>query len=246
MAAGAHPLLGLRPRLHAAARDADVLPRRPAVRRTTRSSTRCATRRRATLLVARFDLETTSRSGRSATAGTSSSAAADRHDADGRAVTLPRTPSQTVGPYYAIGLCRRAENELAAGRAVELDAAGCSTATATPIPDGVIELWDAAGAPRGAAAARDAGRRASRSSSRSRAAPGEAPHLEVLRLRARPAPAPADADLLPGRATRTRPTRCSRRSTRPTARRWSRRRTATACASTSTCRATRADGLLRQ
>ena len=25
---------------------------------------------------------------------------------------LPRTPSQTVGPYYAIGLCRRVENEL--------------------------------------------------------------------------------------------------------------------------------------
>ena len=28
-------------------------------------------------------------------------------------MTLPRTPSQTVGPYYAIGLCRRVENELA-------------------------------------------------------------------------------------------------------------------------------------
>ena len=23
-----------------------------------------------------------------------------------------KTPSQTVGPYYAIGLCRRVENEL--------------------------------------------------------------------------------------------------------------------------------------
>ena len=32
LAAGAHPLLAVRPRVHAAARDADVLPRRPAVR----------------------------------------------------------------------------------------------------------------------------------------------------------------------------------------------------------------------
>jgi len=62
-------------------------------------------------------------------------------------VTLPRTPSQTVGPYYAIGLCRRAENELAprsAQGAVQLigqllDGEG------TPIGDGMIELWDAAG-----------------------------------------------------------------------------------------------------
>ena len=27
-------------------------------------------------------------------------------------LTLPPTPSQTVGPYYTIGLCRRVENEL--------------------------------------------------------------------------------------------------------------------------------------
>jgi len=62
-------------------------------------------------------------------------------------MTLPRTPSQTVGPYYAIGLCRDAQNELAqrsAPGAVQLigqllDGAG------TPIGDGMIELWDAAG-----------------------------------------------------------------------------------------------------
>ena len=62
-------------------------------------------------------------------------------------MTLPRTPSQTVGPYYAIGLTRRPQNELA-GRgdpgAVRLigqliDGAG------TPISDGMIEIWDAAG-----------------------------------------------------------------------------------------------------
>ena len=55
-------------------------------------------------------------------------------------MTLPVTPSQTVGPYYAIGLCRRAENE--PGTALRLvgrllDGAG------EPINDGMIEVWDA-------------------------------------------------------------------------------------------------------
>lgn len=57
-------------------------------------------------------------------------------------MTLPRTPSQTVGPYYAIGLCRRTENELAAegvrlhGRL--LDGQG------EPIDDGLVEVFDGA------------------------------------------------------------------------------------------------------
>jgi protocatechuate 3,4-dioxygenase, alpha subunit len=54
-----------------------------------------------------------------------------------------RTPSQTVGPFYAIGLCRRAENELASGGTELfgqlLDGRG------KPITDGLVELWDAAG-----------------------------------------------------------------------------------------------------
>ena len=76
VAAGAHPLLGLRPRVHAAARHADVLPRRPAVRvrpdlplgarpEGARAADRALRPRRRR-----------SRSGRSATGGTSSSAAA--------------------------------------------------------------------------------------------------------------------------------------------------------------------------
>ena len=54
-------------------------------------------------------------------------------------MTLPVTPSQTVGPYYAIGLCRRRENELVpdgiaiTGRLLDGDG--------EPIPDGMIELW---------------------------------------------------------------------------------------------------------
>ncbi len=62
-------------------------------------------------------------------------------------MTLSPTPSQTVGPFYAIGLCRRPDNELVAAGdpgAVTLvgtlfDGAG------EPIVDGVVEVWDATG-----------------------------------------------------------------------------------------------------
>jgi protocatechuate 3,4-dioxygenase, alpha subunit len=51
------------------------------------------------------------------------------------------TPSQTVGPYYSIGLCRRPENELDADglelRGRLLDGRG------EPIADGMVEVWDA-------------------------------------------------------------------------------------------------------
>jgi protocatechuate 3,4-dioxygenase alpha subunit len=51
-----------------------------------------------------------------------------------------RTPSQTVGPFYAIGLCRAADNELVrggvplTGRLLDGDGA--------PVVDGMIELWE--------------------------------------------------------------------------------------------------------
>jgi protocatechuate 3,4-dioxygenase alpha subunit len=51
------------------------------------------------------------------------------------------TPSQTVGPFYSIGLCRRTDNVLAADgvrvSGMLLDGAG------EPIPDGLIEVWSA-------------------------------------------------------------------------------------------------------
>jgi protocatechuate 3,4-dioxygenase alpha subunit len=53
---------------------------------------------------------------------------------------MNRTPSQTVGPYYSIGLCRRPDNELAPDgvelAGVLLDGQG------DPINDGVIEVLD--------------------------------------------------------------------------------------------------------
>ena len=53
-----------------------------------------------------------------------------------------RTPSQTVGPFYSIGLCRRPENELDADGAELLGT--LFDGRGDPIPDGVIEIWDAA------------------------------------------------------------------------------------------------------
>jgi protocatechuate 3,4-dioxygenase alpha subunit len=57
-------------------------------------------------------------------------------------VTLIRTPSQTVGPFYSIGLCRKPANALVESgvelRGVLYDGDGA------PIADGMIEIWDAA------------------------------------------------------------------------------------------------------
>jgi protocatechuate 3,4-dioxygenase alpha subunit len=51
-----------------------------------------------------------------------------------------RTPSQTIGPYFAIGLCRRDESILPNGsirlRGRVLDGEG------SPVDDAVVELWN--------------------------------------------------------------------------------------------------------
>lgn len=53
------------------------------------------------------------------------------------------TPSQTVGPYYAIGLARRPEHELDPG-GIELHG-DLIDGRGEPIPDGLVEVWDPAG-----------------------------------------------------------------------------------------------------
>ena len=82
-------------------------------------------------LVARFDLERRRPSGRSATRW-DIVAAAD-------AVRGMRTPSQTVGPYFTLGLCIRPQHELPGGSVrVEgrvFDGEG------EPIDDAMLELW---------------------------------------------------------------------------------------------------------
>lgn len=53
------------------------------------------------------------------------------------------TPSQTVGPFYSIGLVEDGQNELDAGGVLLegrlFDGQG------EPVPDGLIEAWDVAG-----------------------------------------------------------------------------------------------------
>lgn len=59
-------------------------------------------------------------------------------------MSLTRTPSQTVGPYYSIGLCRRVENELVPRddeRAVRL-AGRLLDGDGEPVGDGLVEVWD--------------------------------------------------------------------------------------------------------
>jgi protocatechuate 3,4-dioxygenase alpha subunit len=61
-------------------------------------------------------------------------------------MTLPTTPHQTVGPYYAIGLSRRPENELAApDDPAALRLVGRLLDGESDPVDGLIEVWDVVG-----------------------------------------------------------------------------------------------------
>jgi len=53
-----------------------------------------------------------------------------------------RTPSQTVGPYYEIGLCDRPSQEVAPGGPVRIE--GCVLDGAgDPVSDAMVEIWQA-------------------------------------------------------------------------------------------------------
>jgi protocatechuate 3,4-dioxygenase, alpha subunit len=59
-------------------------------------------------------------------------------------MTLTRTPSQTVGPFFTIGLCRERQNEVVPNGSVRvvghvLDGHG------EPVADALIELWQQEG-----------------------------------------------------------------------------------------------------
>jgi protocatechuate 3,4-dioxygenase alpha subunit len=92
-----------------------------------------------------------------------------------------RTPSQTVGPFYSIGCCRRSESDL-----VEPASAGAFRLTGTlfdgagdPIADGLIELWDGVGGTWGRSGTHPAG--AFRFTvAKPAPSSGAAPHLEAV------------------------------------------------------------------
>jgi protocatechuate 3,4-dioxygenase alpha subunit len=96
-------------------------------------------------------------------------------------MTLQRTASQTVGPFYEIGMCRRPDNELAARddpAAVELVGRLIDGAE-QPIVDGLIEVWDPVGR-RWGRCGTDAEGTFSFVFEKPDALPGQAPRLDVF------------------------------------------------------------------
>jgi protocatechuate 3,4-dioxygenase alpha subunit len=95
-------------------------------------------------------------------------------------VTLARTPSQTVGPYYTIGLCRPGEHEL-----VDPSDPGAVTLSGSlldgdgaPVTDGMVEIWQPVERRWGRSGTHPDGT-FSFVLTKPAAAPGEAPHLDV-------------------------------------------------------------------
>lgn len=61
-------------------------------------------------------------------------------------MTLGTTPSQTVGPFYAIGLTWPSNELVTAGTSGALELSGLLLdGRGDPIVDGMVEVWDAAG-----------------------------------------------------------------------------------------------------
>jgi protocatechuate 3,4-dioxygenase, alpha subunit len=92
-----------------------------------------------------------------------------------------RTPSQTVGPYYAIGMSRRLSNELvppADPTAMRLDGR-LYDGEGSPVPDGLVEVWDASDQRWGRSGTDEDGA-FSFVVAKPSAMSGAAPHLEVL------------------------------------------------------------------
>jgi len=53
-----------------------------------------------------------------------------------------KTPSQTVGPYFSIGLCRREQHVAAPGGDVQIVGRVLDGAD-EPVPDAMVEIWQA-------------------------------------------------------------------------------------------------------
>jgi protocatechuate 3,4-dioxygenase alpha subunit len=92
-------------------------------------------------------------------------------------VSLERTPSQTVGPFFEFGLCVRPQNQLVAADAADairiegrvLDGEGA------PVPDALVEIW-----PEWARCGTGADGGYWFRTRKPAALPGQAPHLAML------------------------------------------------------------------
>jgi protocatechuate 3,4-dioxygenase alpha subunit len=96
-------------------------------------------------------------------------------------VTLPRTPSQTVGPFYSIGLARDPQSQLVDPddpTAVRL-VGRLFDGRGAPVPDGMVEVWDPVGR-RWGRSGTDSEGRFSFVVTKPGALPGEAPRFDVL------------------------------------------------------------------
>ena len=59
-------------------------------------------------------------------------------------MSLGRTPSQTVGPYFTIGLCREQQNVVVRGGSIRL-VGRVLDGNGDPVDDAMIELWQPEG-----------------------------------------------------------------------------------------------------
>jgi protocatechuate 3,4-dioxygenase alpha subunit len=100
-------------------------------------------------------------------------------------LTPALTPSQTVGPFFSIGLCNRSANDLVEDGPIAIEGAVLDGA-GDPVPDAMLEIWqaDARGSYSGAfgwgrSGTDDEGRYSFRTV-KPGAVDGQAPHLVVL------------------------------------------------------------------
>jgi protocatechuate 3,4-dioxygenase, alpha subunit len=59
-------------------------------------------------------------------------------------MTLEPTPSQTVGPFFTIGLCRERQNDVVPGGSVHV-VGHVFDGNGEPVADALIELWQTEG-----------------------------------------------------------------------------------------------------
>jgi protocatechuate 3,4-dioxygenase, alpha subunit len=95
-------------------------------------------------------------------------------------MTLGGTPSQTVGPFFAIGLLREPQNELVRGGSIRI-VGRVVDGLGDPVPDALVELWQPGdGGTRWGRCGTDQAGEFSFVTEKPPAADGEAPAIEVM------------------------------------------------------------------